>query len=132
MNAHVKWFNEEHSIILQSFAKGWTWEDFNEIALTSIEMMEGVDHPVSIIADYLEGKQIPRDGLAMNNARKVMANLPSNWNLLVVISDNNYITMLVDMFRRISMGRMGKNTYSANSIETALKIIEEKSPSKFT
>jgi hypothetical protein len=58
------WFDEEHTIILQSYMGDWTWDDWNVCNDELQAMLDSVDHTVHTIIDVSQSGQLPPGGYA--------------------------------------------------------------------
>lgn len=124
MSVLVDWFNSEKTIILQTFEGKWTWEEFNKACATAAELMRTVEHEVHLVSDFIPSISMPVGG-AIRHAQNVTSQYPSNWGLLVVISDKKFIEMLVNSFRRIFSRGVGGKTYHAETFDEAKTIISQ-------
>jgi hypothetical protein len=123
MSIEVQWDNAEKTIVCQIFRPGWTWDEFYEsTAIRTPTLMKEVSHTVSIISDFRDSGSMPMGG-AVSRANSAMKNLPANWGVLVVVSDSSFIRALVNVFKRVYVGEMGRKTFAATTMDEAYRII---------
>jgi hypothetical protein len=62
MTVTATWFNEEHTIILQSYTGNWTWIEWKVCNDQVHAMMDSVDHAVHTIIDVSQSGVLPSGG----------------------------------------------------------------------
>jgi hypothetical protein len=122
MSITVKWDNEAKTIIRQTYERNWQWEEFYAIADQTRALVKTVSHQVDIIADFLESGPLPL-GPAITNARRVLSNLPSNWNSLIVVTNNGFIRVMVMMFNSYFANTLGSKVYIVSNFSDAYNLI---------
>lgn len=123
----VGWDNPEHTVIRQTFADTWTWREFYDSCVENMAaMMRDEPHTVHILSDFRTSGPLPFGG-AMTQARTVMQHYPTNWGIIVIVSNNRLITALVNAYHNAFIGGFGAKTFSARTVEEAYQIIREHS-----
>jgi hypothetical protein len=124
MKLQVEWDNAEKSVIRITYAEKWTWSDFYEANLAAVALMETVQHPVHLLADFRQSTSLPIGG-AITHARNAINVLPDNWGILVIVTTNFMIQRLVSIFRSAFNGKMGAKTYTVTSLDNGYRLIAQ-------
>lgn len=125
MPIDVEWDNEAKSIIRQTFEGKWTWKEFLDASnIESRNYIQSVEHKVHVISDFRESDGLPISGSALSYAKQVMMDFPENGGLVVIVDESYLLNSLVNIFRKIFRGNMGKRTYAVKTIEEAYALIE--------
>jgi hypothetical protein len=128
MGIEIRWDNDEKTIIRETYNGRWTWDDFYlRITGEVPPMMKSVNHRVDVIADFRPSGPLPV-GPAITNARNVIRSMPENWGCLVIVTDNRFIRVMVDTFRKLFSTGMGAKTFTAATPEEAYQVIARYQP----
>lgn len=61
MSILIDWDNEEQTILRHTYSGGWTLDDFYWMLDSTYDIINGVEHSVDIIADFLSSAPPPRN-----------------------------------------------------------------------
>ncbi len=125
MKINVAWDNDEKTILIYKFEKGWSWNDLREIFGEGYSMLDLVDHRVDVIMDFSEASMFAPSG-AINQARHV-SNNPRHDNIgLTVLVGSNFVSSIFNMFKKIASNSTAKwEVVFARKIEESYSIINE-------
>ena len=101
MPIEIQWDDEAKTIIRENYLGQWTWDNFFAMSNQAAEMMKTVDHRVDILANMKDGI-MPTSGASMSNSRKVLLALPSNWGVIVVVT-NSFVSVLASIFKQFDV-----------------------------
>ncbi|MEM9955000.1 MAG: hypothetical protein AAF846_25555 [Chloroflexota bacterium] len=122
MGISVEWYNEEKTIILQTYDGRWTWEDFQDLTRVIMPKMMGeVPHTVHILSDFTNS-DIPSMNGALTHAKHALSGYGDNWGYLIVVGGNSMVNMLVNLFRQLFNNSVGNKTFAAPTLEVAFDI----------
>jgi hypothetical protein len=129
MAIKITWDNDAHTIIRETFEGAWTWDDFYQRLGKDVPaMMKSVAHRVDILADFRASGPLPL-GPAITTARGVFNSVPSNWGCMVIVTDNRFISVLVDTFRKVFVTSVGVKIFTTKTDDEAYQIIgKQQSP----
>jgi len=125
----IKWDNDEHTIIRETYIGNWTWDDFYDSVGVVPPMMISVSHTVHILIDLRESGPVPI-GSAIVHARSAMQRFPQNWGIMAVVGPSMFIRSLVDIIRSILPGRLAGKIFVARSFEEAYALMEQYGPAQ--
>ncbi len=120
MPIEIQWDDEAKTIIRENYLGQWTWDNFFTMSNQAAEMMQTVDHRVDILANMKDGI-MPMSGASMSNSRKVLLALPSNWGVIVVVT-NSFVSVLASIFKQFDV-QLGTKMHTTDSLEKAYQII---------
>jgi hypothetical protein len=120
MPIEIQWDDEAKTIIRENYLGQWTWDNFFTMSIQAAEMMQTVDHRVDILANMKDGI-MPTSGASMSNSRKVLLALPSNWGVIVVVT-NSFVSVLASIFKQFDV-QLGTKMHTTDSLEKAYQII---------
>lgn len=116
MSVTVSWYNDEKTIVLQTFGKDVVANDWREAARLSHELLTSVDHTVDIIITYTELTRLPPN--LFSASKYVESLIPENQGLVVVVATQAIIGAFNELMRRL-MPRVVNDTVMVNTIEDA-------------
>ncbi len=116
------WYNDEHTIILQTYHGVMDWGDFAAMMQDMQAMLDSVDHPVDILADF-------RDLVVPAN---VMAHFPEiaaaptyhhrNARRFVIIGMSAVVGALLRVFAGV-YGGIASRMHPVETLEDALALL---------
>lgn len=120
----AKWDNEQKTIIRIDYLDGFTWDEFDTVAVREVvAMLDSVNYKVDIIS-YVGEVTAPKDTLA--KLPEVVAS-PAfshpNTGLLVMLEASSFIEILINVASRI--GEVDKFTFTP-TLDEAYKAIRER------
>ncbi|MGD8456225.1 MAG: hypothetical protein PVF83_07580 [Anaerolineales bacterium] len=124
MSIEVKWDNEEKTIIRWVYSSDFCWEDYERGQRDQRVMIENVKHKFVTIFDLSQIKELP--AYPISKFPKLMRDVPSQQEFLVIVSSNRIIQNLGRIFTRVYW----MNIIFASSLEGAYKLIEDRRRSK--
>jgi hypothetical protein len=128
MSITITWDNPDQTIIRETFTGRWTWEEFIDVCgRQAPAMMKTVPHTVHIISDFRESTPLPLGG-AISQARNVTKNMPPNWGLLVVVSNNSLVSALVNVFSHAYSRGIGAHAHAVKTMDEAYALIGKETP----
>ncbi|MGB1288294.1 MAG: hypothetical protein ACPG7F_17295, partial [Aggregatilineales bacterium] len=84
MSIDVTWDTDAKTVLMVSYEKPWTWDEFNQ-AIDDVQMLlDSVNHPVHMIFD-IRGAGFPPQGAMQRFRRTTQINHP-NVDLLIYIA----------------------------------------------
>ncbi len=116
-----EWGNPEHTIMHIIYFGEWTWDDYYASVAQVFADIATEPHRVDVIAD-LRSSGLPKGGRVMAHGNATLRTRPSNYGVLVVIT-NPLIKATLDMFRLLNSDAR-KMMFPARSMEDAREIVE--------
>jgi hypothetical protein len=124
MPIHLLWDNEEHAILRIQFEDPWTWEDFMLASQQRNQWIEGETQRVDVLANMLNTRQLPA-GSPLTQARSNLRNYPPNMGSIVIVTNNMFIDMMVNSFRKVFGNVAGLTVIAVSSFEAAYERIQQ-------
>jgi hypothetical protein len=126
MTIQVEWANPEKTIILQTLAPTWTWDEFFEASRKEMAMMDEVDHVVDIIAD---GRHTTLPSGALAQMQKIVASSATqnhrNGGMYIVVGVSRFIQVFVQVYRDVFPGH-GSKIVLARTLDEAFQISRDR------
>lgn len=127
MGITVSWDDSNSTIIRYDLTGLWNWDDYFTAVEASAKMMESVNHPVGIIANFRADTMVPhnptvRTPEVIPQDRKPM---PRNLGLIVVTGGAGFLEVMLVGFCR-AYHRVGKRFLVAGSLDDARALILER------
>ena len=116
MSVTVRWYNDDKTIVLQTFGKDVTADDWREAARLSNELLTSVNYTVDIIITYTELTKLPPN--LFSASKYVESMIPKNQGLVVVVATQAIIGAFNELMRRL-MPKVVNDTIMVNTIEDA-------------
>jgi hypothetical protein len=122
MPIQIEWFNEEKTILLETFTGEWTVEDYRQLIDDAAVLLGTVHHNVHIIADATDaGLRLPNNLLG-GGMTYAIRHIPPNQGITVFIGVNGITQTLIGIARKISP-KVSQTTFTATTLEEAQRII---------
>jgi hypothetical protein len=121
MPIKLYWDNDEKTIARYDFEGRWTWDEYMTVMAELAVMMRSVDHRVDAVCNMKPGI-MPTSGSAMALARASMRKLPSNCDLIVIVT-NPFINALLNTFKKFDK-ELGAMLRGVSRVEDAYTLIE--------
>lgn len=102
-NITAQWDNPEKTIMLVTFARSYTWEDYHKTLLKLVELFDGIDHPVVMMNHYLPGVRLPK-GSPYSHMNRTASKLPAAL-LTCIVTQDTLIKRMIEMSFRTSNAR---------------------------
>jgi hydroxymethylpyrimidine/phosphomethylpyrimidine kinase len=120
MSVKVSWYDDEKTIVLQTFGKDVTAEDWREAARLSNALLTSVDHTVDIIITYTQLTKLPPN--LFSASRYVESLIPPNQGVVVVVATQAIIAAFNELMRRL-MPKVVNDSVMVSTIDEALAYI---------
>ncbi len=112
-HVEVRWGNDDHTLIVWEFEKGWRWDDLYTARRVFDELMNSVTHTVHMIFNM--NKTMIPIGDVLYNFKAVGGQYPKHTGLLIVVDASSFgvkITLIVMRVFRIWGNMMFVDTMS--------------------
>lgn len=126
MSIEIGWYDDSHRIVFTQYIGQWSWEEFYDIARQAARMIGEESHRVDILADMRKSGPLPINGSALTIAGSVMRLYPENWGCIVIIAENRFVSMLINIFSAVNSAGFGARTCVAKTLDEALDMINER------
>lgn len=121
MPIDVFWLNDEKTMLQYDISGSWTWDDLYPKYYEALEMERSVSHFVDIVIDLRESKSIPPN--VLTHIKNITDKQPENVGLTVIVSDNRFIKMLMDMGVK-AYSKIGQYFRVATTLDEAMQLIQ--------
>jgi hypothetical protein len=127
MSITVSWDDKENNIIRYDLSGWWNWDDYRMAVDQCAAMLEGIKHPVGIIAHVHADTMAPRSIVKPATQELLIrrSNLPDNVRVIVVTGGTAFIEMIMAGFCR-AFKRVEKKFLVAGSLEEARQIVRDR------
>ena len=105
----VTWNSPEKNIILITFDRPWTWEDFDGAFVQMNDMFKSISHNTSVILNISKGGFPPPN--AVQHFRRVSENQHSNLDKIVVVGIPTFFRAMLTLLRSVYQGRYEEPTF---------------------
>jgi hypothetical protein len=125
MSIDSRWDNPQHTVILTTYSREWTWDEFREHESHEIGMMlESVSHPIVILSDMRNTHWLPQERF-MERIREITNRRQQHPVAAVVfiVNDHAVATLLVQAFARY--GPADRHYTHAQTLEEARTLAVE-------
>ena len=124
MNVNIQWKDEQRTILYQDFNGPWTVEDYYRTVDHTFALMNQVDHPVDIIADFSANTAAFCHLLAAAGKDEAgqQARVHRNQRSIVVVGGGTYMRSLMNMGRRVAPHLM-RNLFQADTLYEAHAVL---------
>ncbi|MEO8392375.1 MAG: hypothetical protein ABI700_05215 [Chloroflexota bacterium] len=123
MAVTVSWEDDEHTVLVLSFADDWTLDEFRDASVQAILMVRSTAEPVYVISDFSQAKSIPLGILWQ--ARDINRLRPANWTAGITISHDWLLKNLLDVFSKVYMGQEQRRVYVVKTEAEAKELIRK-------
>ncbi len=122
MNATVSWYNEDKTILLQTYWEDWGMAEGIYVIDTTYELASSVDHDIFIIVDFTQQKSIHPH--LLGNLSHAAQKMPSNLLKMYLVRPGIHLTSLVNVARVVAP-RYVEPMQIVTSMDEALEQIEQ-------
>lgn len=122
MPIQVSWYNESKTAIYFTFTDPWSWDDFFVADKQGTDMMEGLSHEVSFLADFTQARQFPR-GMSLQRVRSVLNFENDNSGTLVAFGVNPFLRVMLNTMLTAA-GRINSTVVIVRDLQEALDVLE--------
>ena len=126
MAIELFWDNDEQTVMLMEFEKGWTWEELFETLNTVKQVTEKRDYPIGAILDLRTGFSIPGGSIfsfeARNQAKKMLAMSNGNKGPMAIVGAGSMLKTLVQAFNMVDKNALN-DVYFVDTMTEAQQIM---------
>ena len=95
------WWDElDATVIRARFSANWTWDDYRQSNAEVLRMAHSVPHRVDMITDFTACRRFPK-GASAAYVRELRANRPPNFQLIIVVCDDKFVQMMVNLWNKL-------------------------------
>lgn len=124
MTVTMRWFNDEHKIILFDFAGNWTWDEYQTAYDQSKPLLESVNYKVDFILETRNSRNIPYG--AIGRLRQAAEKAHPNAGIRVFVGVPKIHQSLGQLFTSLYPGTAAKYPFRfAETVEEAVRLIEQ-------
>jgi hypothetical protein len=120
----IAWYNEEKTILLETFDGEWTIEDYHHLIDDVVQILGEVDHTVHIIVDGRKNASGLPANMLGGGMLYAVRNTPPNQGTVVFVGVDTISKMLLDIARSLDF-KLHRTLFSADSMDEALQIIAQ-------
>ena len=126
MTVTATWENEQHTCVIISFDRPWTWGEFDEAYAEMDKLFKSVPNKVDLILDITNGGLPP--GNAMQHFKQVSENQHANLGKIIVVGLPGYFRGILNILRSVYRGRYeAPGYYFVASREKAREMLDDSS-----
>lgn len=113
----VDWDSEDQRIVVWTFARGWTWDDFRAASTESIALLNTVTHDAAVIFD-INHTSLPQ-GNAIHSLRSMQSVVQENVCKRIIVNADGFTTAIVRIVGQIYKLTGNTPLVFANSLDEA-------------
>jgi len=126
MAIEIQWWNDTKRVLLYTFPKQWTWDDFYQCKLKADAMLEAVDehdHDIVLLFDMRESGPLPSNVFGLS--RNVFRRAHPRGKPIIGVTGSRTVSGVVDMVRRFLPENETERFQMVHSIDEAADLIEQ-------
>lgn len=123
MPIHTRWFNDDRTILLETFQGSWSVADYQAMVDQAAAMLATVPHTVHIIVDATTSGRVPVN--IISGITYAMKRVPANQGITVFVHVDVFINALIGLATRLNP-RLGATLFSADTLDDALALIVQR------
>lgn len=100
MPIRVGWGNQDRTYIYVQFVGQWTWEDYYQGYETWLQLVNGVTHTVSTLANFSDSRGIPQG--ALTHFHKTFTVLGNKGGEFIVVGADTMIITFGQMLKKMN------------------------------
>jgi hypothetical protein len=120
MNSHVRWLNDDKTILLQVHAEKFTLTDLYRVIDETYVMASSVPYTVHLIVDLTKVVQLPTSSIS--GMRYAAGKNFPNRGIMVSVGLGNFMESVLGIINKV-YPKMSGNTYAVRTFEEAEEII---------
>jgi hypothetical protein len=120
MPVTTTWADETQTLLFLRYAGVWTWQDYFESKRALVQMADQVNHPIDIISYAEANSRHPSTGM-ISNISQGLAMLPENIRLMVVVTDNLFMSTAASLLPRVRT--IDSRIRAVDNLEQAYRLI---------
>jgi len=121
MSINVSWVDQNKEILVVTYVKRWTWEEFQETVVTTNTLIKAIDHPVVLIHDTLQGSVLP-PGNIIAQGKMAFAGAADNVALIIVVVNSSLIQTFLSLVAKFVPNGRGHIIKTVSSLEEAYQL----------
>jgi hypothetical protein len=116
LSVHVRWEDEEETILLLEFSGAWTTEDYLNAAEEARQLILGKPYRVCLISSFEPNQMLPQGFLI--KVYKFQRQIPPNQSLNVVVGNSPFVRSVFSVLQKVT-ARTGGRIRLVNTLEEA-------------
>jgi hypothetical protein len=128
MKISVEWNGSDKRYVVAIYPSRWTWTEFAEFKAEVDAMIRTVPYEVGAIADVSASGLIPSN--ASQNLSKAYSTAPPNMGLVVNVGASPFLTIIVNIVRRIAPNSPVRNLIFVKTMAEAHALMNERYPAQ--
>jgi hypothetical protein len=128
MGIKVAWDDPENRIIRYDLEGMWNWEDYRDAVSQSAQMMQSVNYPVGIIANFTADTMLPKGSDVRKTSavpQSKMNTMPENMGVVVITGGYGFVEVMINGFCKL-YNRVERKFVVANTLDEARRLVGEK------
>lgn len=126
MPISVKWDNDDKTIVVLRHMGRWTWEEYYSAVQQSTYLIDEVAHQVDMISHFADPDALMPPAGSFFHWQKTLTEAPPNLGIIIMVPGNTFIRNFVSVSQRILGEMVGSRLRTAESIERARSISQER------
>lgn len=126
MKISVEWNGPDQRYLIGTYPSRWTWQDFDNFKAEVDALIGSVPYEVGAIADMSVSTWLPQD--ASRNFSKAFSTAPRNMGLVVVVTTNRFISIVLNLVRRIVPNSPARNLMFVATPDEAHQLMNDHYP----
>ncbi len=128
MAIELFWDNDEQTVMLMVFEKGWAWEELFETLNTVKQVTAKRDDPIGAILDLRNGFSIPGGSIfsfeARNQAQKMLEMSDGSKGPMAIVGAGPALKTLIQAFKMIDKNALN-DVFFVDTMTEAQQIMEQ-------
>lgn len=120
MTIHIAWYDDQQTIVLQTFDGEFSLDELSKVAVESASMIRSVSHTVDLIVDFR--KVNFKNANLLGAMRTVDRKTPDNQGCVVLVGVNPYLRRMMGMAKMVAP-RSSANLQTAQDTDEAVSLI---------
>lgn len=129
MSVDLYWDNDEQTIILCEFSKGWTWEDLFSALNTVKTITQNRADTVAAIVDMSRGLGVPNGSLfsveTRDKAKQMLQMSANGKGPIAIVGANGVIKLVSKAFSLVDRHAL-KDVYFVDSVDEARQVLTKR------
>ena len=125
-NIELYWDNDEQTVMLCTFAKGWTWAEMFETLDTIKQVTEQRDYEIGAIVDVSRGISVPGGSVfsadTREKAKKMLAMGADGKGPIAIVGAGGMIKAVARGFEMLDRNAL-KDVYFVDSLNAARRVM---------
>jgi len=131
MAVTLSWDDAEHTILRYDFTGRWTWDEFHDVLVQVVKILDQAPAEIDIIADLSQSAGIPLNLLP--NIKRVAEMAHPHAGLTVYVGTSGLLRAFGEMFSKIYPAAAAKYKFDfARTLDDARQIIRQRQTQRKT